>query len=36
MTGVQSSHIRGPMGTAVAATESNKDLDAVLGINYLK
>lgn len=36
MTGVQSSHVRGPMSNSISSSGSNKDLDSVLGISYLK
>ncbi len=36
MTGVHSSHVKGPMGGAISDKTSAKDLDAVLGISYLK
>lgn len=36
MTGVQSPHIRGPMASAMQSPTSADELDASLGINYLK
>ncbi|MEM0372221.1 MAG: cell division protein FtsZ [archaeon] len=36
MTGVQSSHIKGPMTGAMNANANTKDLDSALGISYLK